>query len=127
MEDVTNTAELVQGFCKKQGYDNKVSLYAALCLEEMARNVIEYGFTSDNKKHYLETRVVSKDDCILLRIKDDCIPFDPVSMKEQLRPEDTTKNIGIKMVMKLADETNYQNLLGLNVLTITIDRAKTKM
>ena len=126
MEDVARTSEQVNEFCKAHGYDRKASLYSALSLEEMARNVIEHGFTSDNKKHYLDARIVNKNEKILLRIKDDCPAFDPVSMKEQIKPDDPTRNIGIRMVMRLADEVDYQNLLGLNVLTVTIDRVRAK-
>ena len=36
-------------------------------------------------------------------------------------PEEPGKNIGIRLVVKLADETVYQNLLGLNVFTIRLN------
>ena len=36
-------------------------------------------------------------------------------------PNDPMKNIGIRLVTKLADETAYQNLLGLNVFTVRIN------
>ena len=118
IDDVTSTARTTQEFCTQRGFDKKKAFYTALCLEEMTRNVVEHGFSGDNKKHYLEARVVHKADKILLRIKDDCPAFDPVEMSEHLRSDDPTGNIGIKMVMKLADEAAYQNMLGLNVLTI---------
>ena len=35
--------------------------------------------------------------------------------------EDKTKNIGIRLVQGLASELHYQNVLGLNVLTIKLD------
>ncbi len=47
-------------------------------------------------------------------------------MKEQLSPDDPSRNIGIRMVMRLADEVSYQNLLGLNVLTVVIDRVRAR-
>ena len=118
--DVADTAEKVQSFCMEKGFAKKTSMYCALCLEEMTRNVVEHGFTHDKKEHYLDARIVKKDDEVILRIKDDCISFDPVSMSQQLNPEDKTRNIGIRMVMKLAKEANYQSLLGLNVMTIKL-------
>ena len=118
INDVTSTSEKTQEFCKERGFDKKKALYTALCLEEMTRNVVEHGFTGDKEKHYLEARVVHKADKVILRIKDDCPAFDPVEMSQNLNSEDPTGNIGIRMVMKLADETTYQNMLGLNVLTI---------
>lgn len=118
--DVASTAQKAQEFCAEKGFDKKTALYSALCLEEMTRNVVEHGFTHDKQKHYLDARIVKKSDEIVLRIKDDCASFDPVSMADQLSPEDKTKNIGLRMVMKLASSANYQNLLGLNVMTITM-------
>ena len=35
--------------------------------------------------------------------------------------DDITKNIGIRMIFKMANDIQYQNILGLNVLTIRID------
>ena len=37
-----------------------------------------------------------------------------------ISPEDPFKNIGIRMIYRLADEVTYQNLLGLNVLSIRL-------
>ena len=86
----------------------------------MTRNVVEHGFSHDNKKHYLDARIVKKDNEVILRIKDDCISFDPVSMEKELNPVDKTRNIGIRMVLKLSKDAAYQNLLGLNVMTIKL-------
>ena len=119
-DDVSTTSQKVQEFCIDKGFDKKKAYYSALCLEEMTRNVVEHGFSMDAKAHFLEARVVKKGGTIILRIKDDCKSFDPVDMAGHLKSEDITKNIGIRMVMKLASSANYQNLLGLNVLTIEI-------
>ncbi|SHI48930.1 Na+-driven multidrug efflux pump [Butyrivibrio fibrisolvens DSM 3071] len=119
-DDVSTTSQKVQEFCTGKGFDKKKAYYSALCLEEMTRNVVEHGFSMDAKAHFLEARVVKKGGTIILRIKDDCKSFDPVDMAGHLNSEDITKNIGIRMVMKLASSANYQNLLGLNVLTIEI-------
>ena len=57
---------------------------------------------------------------MILRIKDDCIPFDPAERREMADPDDVTRNIGIRMVYRMAKDIQYQNILGLNVLTIRI-------
>ncbi|MBP5224233.1 MAG: ATP-binding protein, partial [Lachnospiraceae bacterium] len=120
VEDATRTAEQVQTFCLDRGFTPKTAYYSALCLEEMAGNVAVHGFTKDRKPHEADARVVVKDGRVLLRIKDDCVPFDPLERAEQMNPGDLSKNIGIRLVVKLADETVYQNLLGLNVFTIRL-------
>jgi anti-sigma regulatory factor (Ser/Thr protein kinase) len=86
----------------------------------MAGNVVDHGFRKDKKKHTVDVRVVYKDDSVLLRIKDDCIPFDPAERQKITYPDDPAKNIGIRMVYRMADDIQYQNMLGLNVLTIKI-------
>ena len=117
--EVTEVAAGVQDFCLKAGIDERRSHLAALFMEEMAGNVIEHGFTKDRcKDHTIDIRVVHKNDDIILRIKDDCVPFDPAERSKILDPDDITKNIGIRMVYAIADDIRYQNILGLNVLTI---------
>ena len=61
-----------------------------------------------------------KNDDVILRIKDDCAPFDPGERRQLAEGEDITQNIGIRMVFKISRDVQYQNILGLNVLTIRI-------
>ncbi len=86
----------------------------------MAVNVITHGFLKDRKKHALDIRVVNKDDEVTLRIRDDCKAFEPTEHLDIIEPEDPAKNCGIRLVYGIAREVVYQNLLGLNVLTIHI-------
>ena len=51
LEDVVNVARQVRDFGKRLGIDRRRSNVAALALEETAGNVVEHGFTKDNKKH----------------------------------------------------------------------------
>ena len=120
MEEVSQTSERIQSFCKAHDLGGKTSYYAALCAEEMAGNVVRHGFSHDKKEHELNVRVINRDDDIMIRLKDDCIPFDPKKIAEMVNDENSYDNIGIRMVYQIADEVFYQNLLGLNALTITI-------
>lgn len=120
LSDVTKTAVQVQAFCLAHGTSRRVAHFAALCLEEMAGNVVKHGFSADRKPHKVNCRVVCTGREILLRIKDDCIPFNPREFADMISPEDPFRNIGIRMIYRLADEVTYQNLLGLNVLSIRL-------
>ena len=119
--DVVKVSGSVLDFCRARGISSRSSYFAALCLEEMAGNVVDHGFTKDTKEHSVDVRVVHKDDDVILRIKDDCVPFDPSERLALVAPEDPLKNIGIRMVFKMAKDVQYQNILGLNVLTMRID------
>ena len=120
LDDVVNISQRIHDFCTERGVDERRSYLSGLFLEEMAGNVIEAGFPKDNKKHSVDVRVVHKNDDIILRIKDDCVPFDPLERAKLFDPEDITRNIGIRMVSRIARDVSYQNILGLNVLTIRI-------
>ena len=86
----------------------------------MAGNVIEHGFSKDRRTHTVDIHTVYKNNSVILRIKDDCIPFDPQERSRLTNPEDPAENIGIRMVWQMAEEIQYRNILGLNVLTIRI-------
>ena len=119
-EDVVSVAEQVQRFCLDRGVDPRRAYLAGLSMEEMAGNIVSHGFTKDTKRHSVDVRVVHKDDDVILRIKDDCVPFDPGERQTIAAGDDITKNIGIRMVFKMAQDVQYQNILGLNVLTVRI-------
>ncbi|MBQ7146604.1 MAG: ATP-binding protein [Lachnospiraceae bacterium] len=120
LEEVADSSEKLQHFCEAHEMEKKIAYHAALCMEEMAANVVQHGFTHDQKPHSLTLRAVRKEDGILLRLKDDCTPFDPGEMARIQNSEEGLGSIGIRMVQKVADEMTYQRMLGLNVLSILI-------
>lgn len=120
IEGVVRIAEQVQRFCLDRGVDKRRAYLAGLSMEEMAGNIVEHGFGKDSKTHSVDVRVVLKDGDVILRIKDDCAPFDPGEQQKLAESGDITKNIGIRMVFKIARDVQYQNILGLNVLTIRL-------
>ena len=120
LEDVVSIAERVQNFCLAQGIDARRAYMAGLAMEEMAGNIVDHGFTKDSKQHSVDVRVVHKGDDVILRLKDDCVPFNPGERQKMAEGDDGLKNIGIRMVFKISKDIQYQNILGLNVLTIRI-------
>ncbi len=120
MGEVVTIAHTVQGFCRERGIDERRAFFSGLALEEMAGNVVSHGFVKDEKSHTVDVRVVRKGQDVILRLKDDCVPFDPGVRRTLTDPADPTKNIGIRMVFRLAKDVQYQSILGLNVLTIKI-------
>lgn len=120
MEEVVNISKNIENFCIQNKIDKRRSMLAALCTEEMAGNIIEHGFDKDNIENTIDIFVSTDNDEVLIRIKDNCIPFDPHSKLQQYNNDDVTKNVGIKLVSKMAKEMNYQTTFGLNVLTIKL-------
>lgn len=120
MGGVIRLSKDVQIFCLEREIDPRRAYFAGLFMEEMAGNVVDHGFHKDKKNHSVDIRVVHKEGAVILRIKDDCVPFDPAERQKIIDPDDITKNIGIRMVYGIAEEISHQNILGLNVLTIRI-------
>ena len=121
MDEVINVSKTIIDFCKENGIDERRSMLAGLCLEEMAGNVVEHGFTKGKKRDYTIDLFASvQDDDLMLRIRNNTVQFDPVKAYSPFNPEDPMKNIGIRMVNKLAKEMNYQSSFGMNVLSIKL-------
>ena len=120
VDEVITVSRQVTEFCTKRGVDRRRASLAGLCMEEMAGNVVTHGFEKDQKQHSVDIRVVHSGDTIILRIRDNCTAFNPADRAKVTDPDDICKNAGIRLVYQIASEVNYQNLLGLNVLTIRI-------
>ncbi|MCR5267872.1 MAG: ATP-binding protein [Lachnospiraceae bacterium] len=119
-EEVTKISERVLAFCKENQIDGQRAFRAALAMEEMAGNVIAHGFTKDSGSHSLDIRVIKKDDDLILRLRDDCKAFDPMQRADLFDPDDLTKNVGIRLMNGITKDAKYQNLLGMNVLTMRL-------
>ncbi len=120
MEEVMTVSRQVISFCEGRGIDRRRAYLSGLCMEEMAGNVVTHGFQKDQKKHSVDIRVVHSGNGIILRIRDNCNAFNPSEHARAMEPGDMGKNVGIRLVYQMASDVSYQNLLGMNVLTIRI-------
>ena len=78
-----------------------------------------HGFTKDRKKrHTIDIFTGLEKEKISIRIKDDCIMFDPLKRLET--SDEIESNIGIRLVKNMASSMYYQTAFGLNVLNIEI-------
>ena len=121
MDEVIALCNEAYDFCVGHGFDKKTANRLSLCIEEMAGNVVEHGF-SDGKPHHLDLRVLEKDGQLTLRMRDDCTLFD---LKEKAAnwapdPEHPEKNIGIRLVLAAAKDIVYSGAMNTNNLIITV-------
>ena len=117
--EALDLSERTQTFCEAQGIDERRSMFASICVKEMAYNIVDYGF-DDGKKHFIDIRVIVKDNQVIIRMRDDCRPFDPKKWEEIHNPEDPAAHIGIRLVRKMATDFEYVNVLKLNNLIIKL-------
>ena len=108
----------IHEFCLKYT-DNKDKVgKLALCIEEIVGNIVKYGFT-DRKIHSIDIRIIVLDDDIILRIRDDGVPFNPIQYDDENQSM-IGETIGIHLVRKSAKEMNYNAAIGLNNFTIVL-------
>ncbi|MBE8952641.1 MAG: ATP-binding protein [Quinella sp. 1Q7] len=119
MAEVMNLSIRAQAFCESQGIEERRSKLSGLCIEEMAGNIVDYGF-DDGKKHFVDIRIIIKGEQVILRLRDDCRPFNPKKWAELYNPDDPFSHIGIRLVRKMATEFDYVNVLKLNNLLIKL-------
>lgn len=121
IDDVVNVSKKVEEFCKAHNIDSKRSMMCGLCLEEIAGNVVEHGFTkSKRKNHSIEIFVQCDNDEVSMRIRDDAPYFDPRTKLGAYNPDDPCKNIGIRLVNEVAKDMNYQTYFDMNVLSVKL-------
>jgi len=117
INEAIGLSEEISKFGEKHGYDYINANKVALCIEEMACNIIQHGF-KDKKKHYIDIRIILTKDDLILRVRDNGIPFNPIEyMNHTKNPEDA---IGIYMVQQISKKMDYRNTIGLNNLNIKI-------
>ena len=114
LEEIAPAVQRVETFCRSHGLDHRMTNHIALCVEEMASNVIEHGFSADEKRHHLFIRLLKKEDGWILRFRDDCTAFDPVHYV----PSGNESGLGLKIVMAMARDVRYTSSLNLNNLMI---------
>ena len=120
-EEVTNVSERLVDFCMKNGVGSRESMICGLCMEEMAVNIIEHGFPKSKRPDNEIDLFVSFDgEQLVMRIRDNAKEFDPHVKLRNGSAEDIGRNVGIKLVSKIATEMNYQSCYGMNVLTISV-------
>ena len=120
LSEVVEISRNIEAFCKEKSIDKRRAMLAGLCMEEMAGNIVEHGFEKDKKENTIDIFACVENDEISLRLRDNCIPFDPNSRTKMFNPADPCKNIGIRMVSKIAKEMNYHVNFGMNILTVKL-------
>jgi anti-sigma regulatory factor (Ser/Thr protein kinase) len=104
-------------FCRSHQGSSRLSTHLALCVEEMGTNIVTYGF-KEEKKNHLAIRLQHKDGRWILRFRDDCMAFDPVSHVS--KNDDSSDSVGIRLAMRMADEARYTYSMNLNNLTLVL-------
>ncbi len=122
MSEVMKLSKEIMDFCKANNIDDYKALLLALSIEEMAGNVSKFAY-NDNKEHFIDVFIlVNQLGEIIFRMRDDGEPFNPFSFleNEEYELEDPYEHIGIRMINKLVNNSDYRFSLGMNNLLLRI-------
>ena len=117
---ISDFAGKAQEFCKSHGVSGRNAFYIALCIEEIAENVVMWGSKADQKTE-IDVRIVVSENGVTVRIRDNGKLFNAERYARQFvsEPEDPSRNIGIRIVSRTAASMKYISLVDFNVLLLT--------
>lgn len=120
MMEVMGMSRIVTLFCQENGISKEKAGHLAHCIEELGGNIIEHGF-NDGRSHVIDVRILAKENELILRIRDDCRPFNPLSYYQIYGHDgNPEKNIGLRMVINMTKSIKYVSTMGTNNLIIKI-------
>ena len=116
-DDVSLVSEQIQMFCKGHGIDEKSGYEAAVCFEELAVNIIRYGFPKCKKQPGINLRLVYDPKELILRLQDNCPPFNverEIAMAISKGIADPAENLGLRVLGSLGPNIRYVHSLETN-------------
>ena len=104
-------SEQLTNFAREHGVQEREAQIVGLAAEEVVANIITYGY-KHNHKNYIDVSLKKFNDLLLLRIRDDGMPFDPT--KYEFDNDENYSTSGIQLISKLTDKMTYMRVLSLN-------------
>ncbi|MBR1635366.1 MAG: ATP-binding protein [Lachnospiraceae bacterium] len=120
MEDAVKESRKTVAFCRSHGVDDRRAKLMALFVEEMAGNIVTHGKPRGRNKVCVDFRLYANQGKIGLSLRDYCEAFDLMKYYEINKENDSEDNIGIRMVMGLAEDIRYINTFNSNCLLIAM-------
>ena len=119
IEKLLRFRELSAEFVKSHGGNERQSHLYSLFIEELGKNILSWAFR-DDKQHRLTIKIMYGADGFKLRFRDDGIQFDPAEYYRIHKGENSTENLGIRMVFGMNPEVTYLNTMNLNNLLVKV-------
>ena len=121
MDEVMELSRSVYAFGEARGVSRATLDKLSLCIEEMAGNIVEHSF-KPGENRWFDLLVYVKPDAILLRMRDNGPPFDPLSALRVQAVDDPEKYLGLRVINGITDNFEYRSGIGLNICVMTLLR-----
>lgn len=107
----------IQLFCRGHKIDRKTGMKAALCFEELALNIIHFGFPECKRNPCIDFRLVISENELAMSLRDNCPMFDVewyIAHLMDASRDDGDMHIGLKMIGSLTGNIRYVHSLENN-------------
>lgn len=123
-QEAVDASERLIGYCTTNGIDSKNANIIGIAVEEIAVNISRYGYNHKHiKRNYIDINLSKSDGKLILRIRDDGVPFDPTQYTAE--DEGMFKLGGIRLIKKTATKLSYIRVLNMNNTVIELDTKDT--
>lgn len=113
IEEVMEISNGIYKFGKNRNLSQNTLNTLSLFIEELAGNVIKHAFKPGQKRS-LDLTIIDKPNKLIIRIRDNGSPFDPLAYLSS----GETHGYGLLIIQKLAESIEYHRNMGLNNLII---------
>lgn len=121
MDEVMALSRSVYAFGEERGVPRATLDKLSLCIEEMAGNIVAHSF-KPGEKRWFDLLVYVKPESIILRMRDNGPPFDPLAALRAQAADDPEKNLGLRVINGITDNFEYRSGIGLNMCIMTLKR-----
>ncbi len=104
-----DTSKVIAAFCAENGVNEEDALMMRLATEEIIANIAEYGY-KDRGRKYIDICLKRTADRIILRFRDDGIPFDPTSCTT----DSSEVAHSLEMLKNASLDMKYMRVIDLN-------------
>ncbi|MEO1816405.1 MAG: MATE family efflux transporter [Acetobacterium sp.] len=117
IKELEKCVEEIEAFCERLDIDSKNAYFINLTIEELAANIINFGF-NDGKPHYIHIKIALFEEDIYIRLRDDSTSYNP--FEESEKPDEALDYLGVAIVRKKAKSFAYNRTLVFNNLLIIL-------
>jgi anti-sigma regulatory factor (Ser/Thr protein kinase) len=126
LDSLDTITEYVQAAARQAGLSKKASYNLCLAVDEVATNIINYGYTEQGLEGNLDLEVTISAQALYLSIQDDSHPYDLTGAAEpdltlslEQRP---IGGLGLFLARRSVDKLSYQRLHNRNYTTFEVGR-----
>ncbi|WP_186843710.1 MATE family efflux transporter [Acetobacterium tundrae] len=112
----TGISQKMMDFCVANQIDARRTNRVGVIVEELSVNIITHGFKK-NGENFIDIRLSIVDTDLVLRLRDDGEPFNPIAYLSEFGTE---KSLGLKLVNEMATDFNYSYILNFNNILISM-------